>query len=122
MDREKLNAQGNYRVTHPDKRTKLGMFEKLRDNFLFKLNGILYDKGFTIFGPACHSWITSVYHVVRLCNKHKGGGGNGQQDVLTHNNGSSKQMFMFVPQFPHSAETKPNGNTTKQANVFPGLV
>ena len=43
------------------------MLEELRDDLLFKLDRVFDDESFTIFGPTCHSRVTSIDHMIRFC-------------------------------------------------------
>lgn len=51
-------------AAYSNKGTKLGMFEELRNDLLFKLLWVLDHKGFSIFRPASYGRIASVDHVV----------------------------------------------------------
>lgn len=53
--------------TYPNKRGKFRVLEKLRNDLLLELDGVLHDKGFSVIRPACNGRIASVHHVKGFC-------------------------------------------------------
>jgi len=56
-------------ATYPHKGTKLGVLEKLGNDFLLKLRRVFHDKGFTVVAPAGDRFVAAINHVIGFCTK-----------------------------------------------------